>query len=327
MLTRDLGSKALHQLGLPGNGPKLMAKSTEQIVDTLRILAKAQDDVSTSDISDFFSSYIGPPEGADLMLSLDAARYEILQTDQDTESFPALATGLRAYGEGLTTWEDFIRRLLRNGVDVHAIVPRRHCDENLITMFTSHYPCRISEPPTPLDELFSWTETPFEGSQAANDWLQMLSSEGYDILAYLKEEMALHTRQQQLTYPSTVNAGYDVPRKLILELGHTPSISWDWWIDPRSPAFLVRQELKYMDIFVRDWALYKEPWEDDWPFTYPEWSDAKAPDERESTYEDWDQSNKRAGRRAERRLREKAVKVARSQGNYERSRMPGAWVA
>jgi len=119
-------------------------------------------------------------------------------------------------------------------------------------MSTSHYPCSISEPATPLDELFTFTQKTFEGSDAANDWLQMPSSEGYNVQAYLKEERILHAGQQQLTYPSIALAGYSNPRKLILELDPNPSVSWNWWINPQSPASLVRQELRHMDIFVRD---------------------------------------------------------------------------
>lgn len=60
------------------------------------------------------------------MLSLDMARYEIVQEADNPASFPALATALRAYGAGLTKWDQFIRKLLRSGgVDVNAQVPRK----------------------------------------------------------------------------------------------------------------------------------------------------------------------------------------------------------
>ena len=65
------------------------------------------------------------------------------------------------------------------------------------------YPCKILKYGTPLDELFCRTKTPFEGEEAADRWLQILSSEGYDVVAYLEEELALHAQQMQLTYSNT----------------------------------------------------------------------------------------------------------------------------
>lgn len=92
------------------------------------------------------------------MLSLDMARYEIVQEADNPASFPALATALRAYGAGLTKWDQFIRKLLRSGgVDVNAQVPRKKKrDDELKAVVTSHYyPRAISEPAMPLDELLT----------------------------------------------------------------------------------------------------------------------------------------------------------------------------
>ncbi len=304
-----------------------MVDATKATVDTLRVLTQAQEDISATDVSNYFGGYMWSPAGADFMYSLDAARCEILKAERDTNAFPALAVALRAYGGGSKAWETFIRRLLRNRVDVHAIVPRMRFHGHQIAEETSYYPCHISEPATPLDELFRCSKTPFEGSEAASDWLQILSSEGFDIQAYIKEEAALHARQQHLTYPSATFGDYDSPRKLIFELGPNPSVSWDWWIVHNSPASLVRQELRHMNIFGHHWQLALEPWERCWPFVYAEWSDTNAAHRWDITYQDWRQINQRAQRRAERRLRKKAVKEGRSQGNHERSRMPGAWIA
>lgn len=44
--------------------------------------------------------------------------------------------------------------------------------------------------------------TPFEGEVAAKSWLQLLSNEGIDVIAYLEEEYTLHAPQMQLTFPS-----------------------------------------------------------------------------------------------------------------------------
>lgn len=313
-------------MGLLGNGITEMISATEDVVNTLRILAESQDDVTASDVSTFFAGYMGPPEGAELMLTLNMARYEILQGADDPATFPALAAALRAYGAGLTQWEDFIRKLLRTGgVDVHAQVPRGRSAERLMAMFTSHYPCTISEPATPLDELFAWSQTPFEASDVANGWLQMLSDEGYDVLAYLETERDMHLGQQQLSYPSIALAGYDTPHKLLFQLGPNPSVSWDWWIDPDLPAYLLRHELRHMDILIRERPWFGDPWQEYWPFDFPEWSYARAPYEDDSSYSKWEEKLKLAGQRAERCMRKKAIKLARIQGTFRPSQMPGEW--
>lgn len=67
-----------------------------------------------------------------------------------------------------------------------------------------------------------------------------------------------------------------------------------------------------MNIFVRDWALVREPWEEYWPFTYPEWSNARAPHEDESAYTEGEEKSKGAGKRTERRIRKKAAKLSKA---------------
>ena len=115
------------------------------------------------------------------------------------DSFPLLATALRGYGAQGPEWEGFLQLLLRKRVGLHSQVPR---DLENITEFDPTYPCEISKYGTPLDELFARTETPFRGEVAADRWLQILSSEGYDVVAYLEEESALHAQQMQFSFPS-----------------------------------------------------------------------------------------------------------------------------
>lgn len=43
--------------------------------------------------------------------------------------------------------------------------------------------------------------TPLEGKAAADRWLDILSSEGYDIIAYIEEEQAVHASQRLITCP------------------------------------------------------------------------------------------------------------------------------
>ena len=63
-----------------------------------------------------------------------------------------------------------------------------------------------------------------------------------------------------------------VDRQLVFEFGDNPRVYWDWWIDPSSPASLVLQEFRHLNLrhdayFLRDY----HQWEI-WPICYPYWS-------------------------------------------------------
>lgn len=158
------------------------------MVDTLRLLTQWQTDISPWDISVFWTLYGGPVETAEFMFSQYLIQSEF-DVSEGEEHFPILAAALRVYGSGGWQWESFIRRLLRKRVDLHVLI-------------SAKYLCNVGECGTPLDELFGLTMTPFEGEAAAARWLQVLSSEGYDVMAYLEEEQALHAAQMQSTYSS-----------------------------------------------------------------------------------------------------------------------------
>ena len=294
----------------------------------MRVLAKSQDDFSASDISQFFELYMGPPEGAELMLSQEIVQLKLLHTDSDQTPFPPLATALRMYGAGMPQWEPLIRRLIRNGADLHAVVPRN--DLKSCRWFTkwAGYPCAISEDGTPLDELFMWTESVFEAESAGKGWVQMLADEGIDVRAYLDEEISLHKTPYQLTYPSTSLAGYDNPRQLVFDLGLNLIVSWDWWIDPGSSTHMLRKELRNMNLFVIDWGLESDQWEHHWPFHYSPWADGYEPwPATNAAYPGWKRIRSLADERAHKRTRKKAIRLARVQGLKWSNTVPGAWVA
>ena len=173
----------------------------KEAVDTLRVLTQAQGDISSRDVNEFWKWYTGPVDVAEIMsiFSQGLIQSEFDLSD-DEEILPLLAVALKGYGEDPSQWENFLRLLLRERVNLHSPVPRHH----LVQTYYHHlFPCELLEFGTALDELFSATETPFEGDAAADRWLEVLSSEGYDVVAYLEEESALHAEQMSLTYPST----------------------------------------------------------------------------------------------------------------------------
>ena len=264
MVMMPEGQKALDRIGLLGNFDTTMTHATDDIMNTLRVLCQTQDHGTTFDVSDFFSVYMGPPEVAELMLSQDLVRYEILHTEDYSSFSPPLVTGLRMYGTGVKTWERIIRLLLRSGnIDLHAQVPH---DRERRTKWTTYYPFALSGLVTPLDELFMWTDSPNHGDEVAFAWLQMLADEGFDVLAYLRTEQALHDIQEGFTYPSLGKYLDDTLRKLVFQFEPNPVVSWEWWVDRVLPASLVRQEFLGIS---SNWNETDELWEEFWPFRNP----------------------------------------------------------
>lgn len=242
---------------------------TKTMIEIARLLIGAQKDLSEFDISEWFCEYEGPPEGAELILSQDLAKYHIRFPDNSEPLHPALASTLRLYAKDPEPWEPVVRTLIRSGADIHAKVRR-----DLKRLDQSKYLCPVSENGTPLDELFKYTIEPLEGQAAANGWLQILASEGYNILAYLEKESDCHPGPMQLTIPSRMPIGYANERRLVFDWTVHPTVSWDWWVNPESSTFLLRQEFRLMAIkSLSDGMLVKCSWKETWPIILPTWSE------------------------------------------------------
>ena len=140
-------------------------------------------------------------EAAELMWSQELIQSESNVFD-DEEVFPKLAAALRDFGRDPSQWERFLRSLLRQHPDLHSPVPRFRRTKDSDELFDPMFPCRVLEYGTPLDDLFVFAKTPFEGEAIAHRWLRVLSSEGFDLVAYLEEEFALHAEQMQFIRPS-----------------------------------------------------------------------------------------------------------------------------
>ena len=205
-----------------------------KVLDTIRILAQAQQEISRTDVSGFFENYKGAPDIADWMLSQYAVRYELSSTEKEEVMYHPLGTALREYGRpgGQAEWESFVRRLIRTAVNIHAPMPRGDWYK------PQKYPWVMSPHGTPLDELFTYTQTAWEAKAAANAWLRILSTEGYDVLTYLENEKSLHATQPPITISNRYNPR--IPMQLVFDLEHHPSVYAERWIDPTSSAFLLR---------------------------------------------------------------------------------------
>lgn len=127
------------------------------------------------------------------------------------------------------------------------------------------------------------------------------------------------------------STNFQIPRKLLFHWGSNPSVSWDWWIDPDSSTYLVREEFKHTSILLDHWETPWDDWETIWPLWYPAWASHYGPWTYHNGSFDGDRHRKwyliheRAEERANRRLRKKSMKAARAQGMKKGDRMPGAW--
>ena len=279
----------------------------------LRLLIRNQDEMSLSDLDAFWNSYWGPVEGAEFIFKQNLIQYE---TPHNEIQSPPLATALRQFGRGGTGWDPFLRLLIRTGADLHAPV-------RSLLQRSLGYSGGVPKYGSPLDELFFYTKTPFEGEKVARHWLQILEDEGCNILAYLKEEFELRAAgaaNRELTYPA---AGITrTLRQLKFYWGTSPYVSWDWWIDPDSPISLVCEEFKHIALLspiCRRWEQWEAKWKEFWPFTYSASGLGCAYlDGPNTLYE-------RAQARFNRRAKKRSNRLARAQGSRARSKMPGAW--
>ena len=301
--------------------------STENFLDTLRIMVQPQDDITFDASSICLEKYDGPVEGLEFLLSQSLVEYEELYPDDEQYLFPPLAVALRLFSRSPRA-EPLIRKLICKGADVHAPVPRQCRVKN-----EHPYPWSHDTVGTPLDELFVDYESSFQSREIADEWLRILASEGFDVLAYLEREIALHEDRMQLTFrvEDFNHNACPNPRQLVFEFGSRPAVWWNWWIDPNSPAYLLREEFKHMNVYADENYVRTVPapgssqWEVLWPIVWPIWSLCREPKSKTPEHNAWQWKLYHAQERAEKRLKKRAAKMERFYGLKRKSRMPGTW--
>ena len=286
---------------------------TKTVLTIAELLARKQEELSAFDISNFFQHHHGPPEALELILSVHPSQYDLCsQDDDDTgQMYPMLAAALRHYGRNPSTWEPILRTLIRKGAGLHPRVRRK-----LRGLEESGYPCPLSEYGTPLDELFTNCADREAAKVAADGWLQILASEGCNPSAYLKEEIKIRAKDMHFTRASMTAISYDIPRQLFYVLGDHPSVSWDWWINPASSTFSLRQEFKCLVTTSPDSLRIAKGWKEHWPVVFPKWSGLHQSYVAKDLCLSYKALQVQADARALRRLRKKGLR-----------RIPGAWVA
>ena len=309
------------------------AHSDNETVDTFRILAQNQDDISAFDLRYATIWYEGPAEGVDMLLAHSSLHFDIAES---VDTALSLVWAIRCYSRTFFSdngerkqWESLIQRFIHKGADLHVPVPREGYNPSKLSPF------HVNDYGTPLDVLFHFSETPDEARIIGAEWLGLLASEGHDVVAYLKKEMTLRAPEHQMTYPAP-DLEEELPRAL-RELQFTfddawPCVWWEWWIDPASDIHLLEREfkqmVKYTSVLAFQQVLFLV---DTWPFQYPVWYDNPeklAQDWLEEVMEPAERKRRAhlAVQRANRRLEKRYAKNMYSKG-LRHSKMPGAWPA
>ena len=169
---------------------------------------------------------------------------------------------------GRQQWEPIIKRLAQQGANLHVPVPRYDYETHEYYLFD------VNAYGTPLDELFSYSETPDEAKTLGTEWLGMLAAEGHDVVAYLMEEMALHSKQHQMTFPTEKildPRSHSTFRQLQYNFDETrPCVWWEWWIVPKSHTILLEREFIQIANFDSPW-FFSNVQKITWPFCDPTW--------------------------------------------------------
>lgn len=177
----------------------------ERTLDTLRLLTQGHNEISRQEMIQVWIYGGVTVEVAKYMLSQDLIQSDF-DISNDTDFFFVLGAALRQYVAEPSLWESFLRFLLRKKGSLPILLPGKWILHTEPDYFDSEgcsdvgHPCKIVICGTPLDQLFSVNKSPVQGKAAADGWLDILSSEGHDIVASLEAESAVHASQMQLSH-------------------------------------------------------------------------------------------------------------------------------
>ena len=319
-------------------------QSLGNVESTLRILASAQDEVSTYDLTQFSKEMKGPDTiqyMITILQSLDELTREEIDDFALVSALGACARASRlgstnllpeSSSRGLSGIFSMIRSLLQR--------PFRTLHESITLAKDrgSKHSSEGSERITLLDQLFLDCQDPFEGSVLGRHWLTLLQESGIDPTVYLQEEEYLHADRQYMIAPLVFeDPHYEISRKLVFRYEELPTVAWDWWLDPNNAGSLVCHEFRHMNIHHGEYDLtFDKDYEDSgvrtFPFKHSEWSEWRKPkdedvfdDDYDNASEQWCRKNKLGKDRFARGLRKKSIKQARAHGVYPSGLMPGSW--
>lgn len=278
-------------------------------------------------------------EAVDLVLLANDTSFRTYYESRGPSSLLRIA--IAHFKVGDWQWNSGLRELLRYNKDAHRETVQRDSESwSGVPNFEW----------THLDALFLSETCPFRAEYIAQQWLQLLADEGFDIVKYISEEKSIHESQDYLTCPIKPDARASIKsadlgllhRSLIFQTDEKPSISWTWWIDPQSSGRLVRHEFRHMNLAHQlDISPFEEdPWKNTWPYDYPIWSSFHEPilswtysstdvkfdplDELyQESYDPWIQLRMKAAQRYARQAKKKYPDYVREL--EEMASIPGSW--
>jgi hypothetical protein len=202
-------------------------------------------------------------------------------------------------------WKQAIQHVLSLGLDLHTTYHYR--DDTIVTL---------------LDEVLNIADQPFESHWLGQEWLEILSESGIDVVEYLGVESEIHFNSSQ-TLPMMHRGHYTSSRERYLLISKKPpAVSWEWYIEPTGRACDVLKEFKDFGTGLQHimWANNSK----DWPFFYSKWQQAF---QRRRFDSDEESYLRIFNNRCDRREQKKARKLAREQGLLQRGpKVPGAWI-
>jgi hypothetical protein len=240
-----------------------------------------------------------------MKLLLDQEIVGVETGDIQATATEALVGALTKYSASCDPeWKPILQQLVRLGADVH----RQSTVEQ--PGFGWHVPT------TPLNNLVEWFYDAVESKYFIDEWLTILANEGKNIEEYISAEFEIRTRYTPVIYMSNGPRFHGRQFKFSTA---PPSIWFEWWTDPLSPAADVLEQFKnlgpcnsedFYDLKRGIWQCYPGWWEYSWN---------KDPE--------YQRRKKLINERFQRRERNKAAKYYKAMGykNQTQTQMPGAW--
>ena len=292
------------------------------LLETLRVITQAHNELNAGCVADMFRSYTGPWIGIDYMICHTMSDLELVDHyELELLLLEAFKIVRDRYSMHDSNWKSLIRRLLRAGFSPYS----------RFVYYRSRTGIDWQLCGTALDELFFWSSTPYEAAEIGEIWLDLLSSEGWDIRAYLEHEIQIHNSHEQLTYlQGTYLSHEQIERKFKFQFGDTLKVSWVWNLQPSVSIALLQWE--FTDIIMNPllaWIHDRCPLDNCWPFHFDALREfimksghfIKGEDERQR----WSKRETLRDKRAVRRFERKRAKRNPMRSSRRRRSIPGAW--
>ena len=124
---------------------------------------------------------------------------------------------------------------------------------------------------TILDDLMNALDGPFESRSVGQAWLDVLMESGIDVVKYLRTEYQLHFDPSTALPMIHEISKFDYRRRYLIISLETPSVSWDWFIDPEGQAYDVLEEFKNFGTFHFPFGSWLDNANLHWPIVYSRW--------------------------------------------------------